>query len=52
MIKLAFCSLLFEPNRTAETGPSDLRVKRPPVYQPPWRIHTVPLIAERQAGKL
>ena len=24
----------------------------PPVYHTRWRLHTVPLIAERQAGKL
>ena len=24
----------------------------PPVYHTGWRLHTVPLIAERQAGKL
>ena len=32
-----------------------LRVKLPPahpVYHTRWRLHTVPLIAERQAGKL
>ena len=29
-----------------------LRVKPPPVYHTRWRLHTVPLIAERQAGKL
>ena len=24
----------------------------PPVYHTQWRLHTVPLLAERQAGKL
>ena len=33
-------------------GPFGLRVKLPPVYHTRWRLHTVPLIAERQAGKL
>ena len=33
-------------------GPFGLRVKLPPVYHIRWRLHTVPLIDERQAGKL
>ena len=33
-------------------GPFGLRVKLPPVYHTRQRLHTVPLIAERQAGKL
>ena len=36
-------------------GPFGLRVKlppAPPVYRTRRRLHTVPLIAERQAGKL
>ena len=33
-------------------GPSGLRVKRPRAYHTRWRLHTVPLIAERQAGKM
>ena len=33
-------------------GPFDLQVKLPPVYHTRRRLHTVPLIAERQAGKL
>ena len=28
------------------------RVKLPPVLHTQWRLHTVPLIAESQAGKL
>ena len=31
-------------------GPFGLRVKLPPVYHTRRRLHTVPLIAERQAG--
>ena len=33
-------------------GPFRLRVKLPPVYHTRRRLPTVPLIAERQAGKL
>ena len=33
-------------------GPFGLRVKLPPVYHTQRKLHTVPLIAERQAGKL
>ena len=33
-------------------GPFGLRVKLPPVYHSRRRLHTLPLIAERQAGKL
>ena len=37
-------------------GTFGLRVKLPPVHlsttHGAWRVHTVPLIAERQAGKL
>ena len=33
-------------------GPFGLRVKLPPVYHTRRRLHTVPLIAEHQAGKL
>ena len=33
-------------------GPFGLRVKLPPVYHTRRRLHAVPLIAERQAGKL
>ena len=29
-----------------------LRVKLPPVYRTRWRLHTIPLFAERQSGKL
>ena len=35
-----------------EKEPFGLRVKSPPVYHSRWRLHTVALIAERQAGKL
>ena len=33
-------------------GDSVLVFEVPPVYHMRWRLHTVPLIAERQAGKL
>ena len=33
-------------------GPFGLRVKLPPVNHTRWRLHTVHVIAERQAGKL
>ena len=33
-------------------GPFSLRVKLSPVYHARWRLHTFPLIAECQAGKL
>ena len=33
-------------------GPFGLRVKLPPVYYTRERLHTVPFITERQAGKL
>ena len=33
-------------------GPFGLRDKLPPVYHTRRRLHTVPLIAEHQAGKL
>ena len=33
-------------------GPFGLRVKLPPVYHTRRRLHTVPLIVERQEGKL
>ena len=44
---------LFSPSRFGQEtakGPFGLRVKLPPVYHTRWRIHTVPSIAERQAG--
>ena len=33
-------------------GPFGLRVKLPPFCHTRWRLHTVPFIAKRQAGKL
>ena len=38
--------------RETAKRPFGLRVKLPPVYQTPCRLHTVPLISERQAKKL
>ena len=53
MIVIAFYSLTQLSQETAK-GPFDLRVKLPPAHQSITRrrLHTVPLIAERQAGKL
>ena len=35
-----------------EKEPFSFPVKLPPVYHTQWKLHTVPFIAERQAGKL
>ena len=48
---ITFCSSSCLGQETAK-GPFGLRVKLPPVYHTRWRFHTVPLFAERQAGKL
>ena len=51
LIVIAFYSLSCLGQETAKE-PFDLRVNLPPVYHTRWRFHIVPLIAERQAGKL
>ena len=51
VIVITFYSPSYLDHETAK-GPLGLRVKLPPVYHTQWRLHTVPLIAERQAGKL
>ena len=48
-IVTAFSSPSCLDQKTAK-GPSGLRVKLQPVYHTRWRLHTVPLIAERKRG--
>ena len=40
------------PGQETAKGPFGLRVKLPPAHHTRRRLHTVPLIAERQAGNL
>ena len=54
-MKIVIVTTFYSPRSLGQEtvkGRFGLRLKLPPVHHTRWRLHTVPLIAKRQAGKL